>query len=144
MIFLAYNLSGFPVEDIAQTSATYNGKNGSNGAVNSITINGAVTTYTMPANTLPVSDEIYWRVVAVTSEGTTNPEWTQVRTTDSPAVSTAISPSGTYVDGTKDVLFTWNHSTDTGTAQTAYDLQIKSSTGDWNNRSKRNDLRRVL
>lgn len=123
--------SGFPVEDIAQTSATLQWKNGSNGAVNSITINGAVTTYTMPANTLPVSDEIYWRVVAVTSEGTTNPEWTQVRTTDSPTVSTAISPSGTYVDGTKAVLFTWNHSTDTGTAQTAYDLQIKSSTGDW-------------
>lgn len=123
--------SGFPVEDIAQTSATLQWKNGSNGAVNSITINGAVTTYTMPANTLPVSDEIYWRVVAVTSEGTTNPEWTQVRTTDSAAVSTAISPSGTYVDGTKAVLFTWNHSTDTGTAQTAYDLQIKSSTGDW-------------
>lgn len=123
--------SGFPIEDIAQTSATLQWKNGSNGAVNSITINGAVTTYTMPANTLPTSNEIYWRVVAVTSEGTTNPEWAQIRTTDTVSTATAISPSGTYVDGTKEVLFTWNHNTDTGTAQTAYDLQIKTSVGDW-------------
>lgn len=122
---------GYPIEDIAQISATLQWKNGVNGAINSIPIGGASTSYTLPANTLPASDEIYWRVVAITSEGTTNPEWTKIRTTDVLPTTTSISPSGIYVDGTKTVRFVWEHAVDTGTTQTAYDLQINDANGEW-------------
>ena len=122
---------GFPIEDVDQTSATFQWKNGTNGQINSIQINGSNTTYVVPQNTFPSSDEIYWRVVAVTSLGTTDPEWAQIKTSDSISTSTAISPSGIYVDNTKSTKFVWKHNTDTGTEQTKFDLQIKASNGDW-------------
>ena len=122
---------GFPVENITQTSATLQWKNGEGGTVNGIAISGSSTRYTMPANLLPKSDGLYWRVVASTAEGNTNPEWTRIRTTDALSTAAAISPSGVYVDGTKTTRFVWEHSTATGTTQTAYDLQIKTGVEGW-------------
>ncbi len=54
-----------------------------------------------------------------------------ILTTDALSTATAISPSAAYVDGTKITRFVWEHSTDTGTVQTAYDLQIKTGVTDW-------------
>ena len=117
--------SGFPVETLAQTSATLQWKNGSSGTVNSISISGSATSYSMAANTLPESDAIYWRVQTVTADGTATSEWKTIRTTDTPAVATPISPNGTYIDGTKTSRFVWNYQTDSGAAQQGYDLQVK-------------------
>ena len=117
--------SGFPVENLAQTSATLQWKNGSSGTVNSISISGASTSYTMAANTLPESDALYWRVQTVTADGTATSEWKTLRTTDTPAVATPISPDSAYIDGTKTSRFVWNYQTDSGAAQQGYDLQVK-------------------
>ena len=87
----------------------------------------------MPAGTLPVSQNIQWRVQATTTAGETtqNVLWQSILTTDALSTATAISPSAAYVDGTKITRFVWEHSTDTGTVQTAYDLQIKTGVTDW-------------
>ena len=116
---------GFPVENLTQTSATLQWKDGSSGTVNSISISGASTSYTMAANTLPESDAIYWRVQTVTADGTATSEWKTLRTTDTPAVATPISPDSAYIDGTKTSRFVWIYQTDSGAAQQGYDLQVK-------------------
>lgn len=125
--------SNFPIESIDQESATLYWRDGTEGEIHSISLTGNEKKYTMPGSTLPVSQNIQWRVQATIANGQTtqNINWQSIQTTDALPITMAISPSGTYVDGTKEVLFTWNHNTDTGTAQTAYDLQIKTSVGDW-------------
>ena len=119
--------SGFPLVNITQTSATLQWKNGASGTVNSIPISGSATSYTMAANTMPESSELYWRVSTVTAEGNSTSEWTQFRTQDTGAFVTAVSPNGVYVDGAKSVRFLWSFVSDSGTTQKAYDLQVKGS-----------------
>lgn len=123
--------SGFPVETITQTSATLEWKDGESGTAHQISLPGNTTTYTMPAGTLPDSLNILWRVTTQTADGTTVSQWKKFQTIDSIPSVTAVSPSGTYVDGTDIVRFIWNYTVDTGTAQTAYNLQYKTTTGNW-------------
>lgn len=123
--------TGFPIENISQTSAQIQWKNGESGTVNNISVSGGSTEYRMNANTLPRSQNILWRVVAQTAEGQSASEWTTVQTQDSISTAVAISPSASYVDGQKEMLFTWNHVTDTGTPQTGYEIQYKTAASDW-------------
>ena len=116
---------GFPIENVPQTSATLQWKDGSSGTVNDISISGSATSSTMAANTLPASGELYWRVQAVTASGTATSEWRAMRTVDTPAVATPISPDSAYIDGTRTTRFVWDYQTASGTAPTGYDLQVK-------------------
>lgn len=122
---------GFPVENIEQTSATLQWRNGTSGTVNSITISGNTTEYTMPANTLPKSQQIQWRVLAETVEGSAESSWRSLQTEDSYPTVKGISPAGTYIDGTDVVRFVWEYASDTGAPQKRYDLQYKTNTSDW-------------
>ncbi len=123
--------SGYPVESVAQTSATLQWKDGENGTVHSISISGDDTDYTMAANTLPESTDIRWRVNAVTAEGTATGQWTSLRTQDAVPVAVAVSPTSSYVVGTEAVRFVWRHDISTGTAQTRFDLQTCITGGSW-------------
>lgn len=114
----------FPIGDITQNSAVLKWKNGTAGEEHSINISGNAKEYVMPAGTLPESSELYWQVVASTNEGTLTSAWQKISTVDSTATATATTPNGSFVDGTKTARFAWSHSTEYGTAQTAYDLQI--------------------
>ena len=122
--------SGFPIESIAQTSAKLQWKNGESGTIHTINIPGSETAYQMEANTLPQSADIFWSIQATTANGAATSEWTKISTEDSAAVATAVYPNGIFVDGTKTARFAWSHSTEYGTAQTAYDLQINNG-GEW-------------
>ena len=117
--------TGFPIETATQTSASLQWKDGTNGTVHSISISGSATSYTMAANTLPSSSDLYWRVTATTTSGSATSDWTSFRTTDTEGVCTGISPSGVYIDGTEETRFVWSWSNETGTAPTGYDLQVK-------------------
>lgn len=123
--------SGFPIEDIQQTSATLEWKNGESGSINSVVISGNATAYTMPANTLPESQNLFWRIKTATAEGEIISNWQKFQTVDSTPEVTALSPSGTYADGTKAIRLVWSYAVETGTAQTAYDTQYKTASGDW-------------
>ena len=119
---------GFPIENATQTAAVLQWKNGSSGTVNSINISGSSTTYTMAANTLPESADLYWRVQTTTSDGSATSEWKSLRTVDTAAVASGISPNGQYIDGAQTVRFRWNYATESGTLPTGYDLQVKGPT----------------
>lgn len=119
--------TGFPVENVPQTSAKLQWKNGQSGTVNTINISGSSTTYTMAANTLPESSELYWRVQTTTASGTATSDWRAVRTVDTEGFCAGISPSGAYIDGTEETRFVWTYSTASGAAPSGYDLQIKGT-----------------
>ena len=122
---------GYPVEDLQQTSAVIEWKNGEFGTVHTVSISGATKEYRMNANTLPASNYILWRVIAQTTEGQSTSAWTTVQTQDSISSAVAISPSASYVDGQKEMLFTWDHVTETGKLQTGYEIQYKTASSDW-------------
>lgn len=117
---------GFPIEEIAQNKAVLRWKNGPSGTVNTVNISGSTTSYTMAANTLPESSDLYWQVqFYYTASASVTSDWTSFRTTDTEGVCTGISPSGVYIDGTEETRFVWSWSNETGTAPTGYDLQVK-------------------
>ena len=120
--------SGFPIGTPTQTSASFQWKDGESGGLHSVAISGSAASYTMPANTLPESEAIYWRVQVTTTEGDAVSDWVSVRTVDTPAVATPISPSGSYVDGSQTAHFVWSYQTESGSAQRGYDLQVKGPT----------------
>lgn len=122
--------SGFPMENVEQTSATLRWKNGTDGEIHEIQLSGAGTSYTMSANTLPQSQDIRWQVTAVTAEGTSTSAWATIQTADAVPTVTAVSPSGTFVDNTREARFAWEYFSETGAPQKAYDLQVYSS-GTW-------------
>lgn len=123
--------SGYPVESVEQESAVLEWRNGPGGAVQSINIADGSTSYTMPAGTLPNSDNIQWRVTVTTTEGTASSVWRTIATVDAiPAVS-GLYPNGVYVDNTGTSRFTWRYDISTGTPQTKYDLQVKTALIDW-------------
>ena len=122
---------GYPIENITQTSATLKWKNGSSGTVNNISISGGSTSYTMAANTLPLSNDLYWCVTTVTAKGTTTSEWRNIQTQDAVPTVKGVSPAGTYIDGTAATRFTWSYDIATGTAQKSYEVQYKTASEDW-------------
>lgn len=123
--------STFPVGTVTQTSATLRWKQGASGTVHTINISGSSTSYTMAANTLPSSDDIYWQVSTNTSAGSATSAWQKITTIDTIPVTTAISPNGVYIDGSTSIRFTWSHSTETGTAQKKYDIQTSTDGSTW-------------
>ena len=123
--------TNYPITDYTITNTQLQWKNGENGTVTSIGVGAGATSYTMPANTLPASQEIYYRLVVTTSAGTSTSDWVKLQTGDSIPVVTAESPSGIFVDKNSAVDFSWGYDIATGTAQTAYEIQIKTASGDW-------------
>lgn len=87
-------------------------------------VDGAATTYTVPANTFTVGS-VQWRVRAYNADGVAGP-WSSgvtFSTTDSNASAVPESPSGTVEDGSAPILFRWTVSNPTGNPQTRADLQ---------------------
>ena len=125
------NYENFPIVDFTISNTQLQWKNGENGTITSIGLSSGVTSYTMPANTLPASQALYWRVSVTTSSGNSVSKWAKLQTADSIPVVTALSPAGTFVDKDSETNFSWDYDIDTGTAQTAYEIQIKTASGDW-------------
>lgn len=117
--------SNWPLEDPVQTSAALQWQDGE-GPINSIAISGDAKSYTIPANTLPLSNTLRWRVVVNVEEGQFTSAWKAIRTADLDATVTALSPSGAIVDGSKPIRLTWSYDIATGTEQTKYDIQYKT------------------
>lgn len=86
--------------------------------------------YSLPANTFS-SGEIEFQVASVSLEGVTGTpsDWRTLTTVDSLSTSVAVSPASTYIDGSVENTFTWQHIIDTGTAQTKAQLQTSIDGG---------------
>lgn len=118
--------------EIKQTSAVFEWRVKNASASNTISVSGATTACTVPANTFP-SGTIEWRVKVTANSGTTTTSaWQEITTTDVTPSCKPISPSGIVIDATIANRFSWQHIISTGTPQSKADLQWSADGTTWN------------
>lgn len=114
----------------SQSSAVFRWRNGTSGTWTSRNLTSG-TSVTLPSGSLTGS-EMQWYVTVTSSSGTvtSSPIYT-LQTAEAAPIATPIYPVGEIVDGQQDVVFTWTHELETGTDQTAADLQISTDAETW-------------
>lgn len=118
--------------EIKQTSAVFEWREKNASASKTISVSGATTACTVPANTFP-SGTIEWRVKVTANSGTTTTSaWQEITTTDVTPTAKPVSPSGIVIDATIVNRFSWQHIISTGTPQSKADLQWSADGTTWN------------
>ena len=118
--------------EIKQTSAVFEWRVKNASTSNTISVSGATTACTVPANTFP-SGTIEWRVKVTANSGTTTTSaWQEITTTDVTPSCKPVSPSGIVIDATIANRFSWKHIISTGTPQSKADLQWSADGTTWN------------
>ena len=98
---------------------------------NVINIEPSVTSFTIPANTLPVTGTVYWQIrwkSDVTSEYLYTDVGSYATNDVTPSVQ-VVYPVNASIDGSIDNVFRWNYLIDTASLQRAFDLQISNNNG---------------
>ncbi|MCI7135247.1 MAG: hypothetical protein MSA04_09525 [Clostridiales bacterium] len=120
------------LEEIKQASAIFEWRIKNASTSNTISVSGATTTCTVPANTFP-SGTIEWRVKVTANSGTTTTSaWQEITTTEVTPTAKPVSPSGIVIDATIVNRFSWQHIISTGTPQSKADLQWSADGTTWN------------
>lgn len=118
--------------EVKQTSAVFEWRVKNASASNTISVSGATTACTVPANTFP-SGTIEWRVKVTANSGTTTTSaWQEITNTDVTPTAKPVSPSGIVIDATIANRFSWQHIISTGTPQSKADLQWSADGTTWN------------
>ena len=118
--------------EVKQTSAVFEWRVKNASASNTISVSGATTACTVPANTFP-SGTIEWRVKVTANSGTTTTSaWQEITNTDVTPTAKPVSPSGIVIDATIVNRFSWKHIISTGTPQSKADLQWSADGTTWN------------
>ena len=118
--------------EVKQTSAVFEWRVKNASTSKTISISGATTSCTVPANTFP-SGTLEWRVKVTANSGTTTTSaWQEITTTDVTPSCKPISPSGIVIDATIVNRFSWQHIISTGTPQSKADLQWSADGTTWN------------
>lgn len=118
--------------EVKQTSAVFEWRVKNASASNTISVSGATTSCTVPANTFPTGT-IEWRVKVTANSGTTTTSaWQEITTTDVIPTAKPVSPSGIVIDATIVNRFSWQHIISTGTPQSKANLQWSADGTTWN------------
>lgn len=126
------NDPGYCVAALRQTSAVFRWRSGTSGTIHTINVSGNSQSVTVPANTFAGTTSIQWQVAVTANSGVvTTSKWVTLSTADATPTAAPLSPVDTVIDGSKDVLFQWQHSISTGTAQSKADLQKSTDGSTW-------------
>ena len=118
--------------EVKQTSAVFEWRVKNASTSKTISVSGATTACTVPANTFP-SGTLEWRVKVTANSGTTTTSaWQEITTTDVTPTAKPVSPSGIVIDATTVNRFSWQHIISTGTPQRKADLQWSADGTTWN------------
>lgn len=118
--------------EVEQASAVFRWRSGTNGTIHTIAVSGDTQSVTVPANTFAGTTSIQWQVAVTANSGVvTTSGWMTLSTADATPTAAPLSPVDTVIDGSKDVLFQWQHSISTGTAQSKADLQKSADGSTW-------------
>ena len=118
--------------EVEQASAVFRWRSGTNGTIHTIAVSGNTQSVTVPANTFAGTTSIQWQVAVTANSGVvTTSGWMTISTADATPTAAPLSPVNTVIDGSKDVLFQWQHSISTGTAQSKADLQKSADGSTW-------------
>ena len=120
------------IAELRQTSAVFRWRSGTSGTILTIPVSGSTQSVTVPANTFAGTTSIQWQVAVTANSGVvTTSDWATLSTADATPTAAPLSPVDTVIDGSKDVLFQWQHSISTGTAQSKADLQKSTDGSTW-------------
>lgn len=126
------NDPGLCIADLEQASAVFRWRSGTSGTIHTIAVSGNSQSVTVPANTFAGTTSIQWQVAVTANSGVvTTSDWVTLSTADATPTAAPLSPVDTVIDGSKDVLFQWQHSISTGTAQSKADLQKSTDGQTW-------------
>lgn len=118
--------------EVEQASAVFRWRSGTSGTIHTIAVSGNTQSVTVPANTFAGTTSIQWQVAVTANSGVvTTSDWVTLSTADATPTAAPLSPVDTVIDGSKDVLFQWQHSISTGTAQSKADLQKSTDGSTW-------------
>lgn len=118
--------------ELKQASAIFRWRSGTSGTIHTINVSGSAQSVTVPANTFAGTTSIQWQVAVTANSGVvTTSDWVTLSTADATPTAAPLSPVDTVIDGSKDVLFQWQHSIATGTAQSKADLQKSTDGSTW-------------
>lgn len=118
--------------ELKQASAVFRWRAGTSGTIHTINVSGNTQSVTVPANTFAGTTSIQWQVAVTANSGVvTTSDWVTLSTADATPTAAPLSPVDTVIDGSKDVLFQWQHSIATGTAQSKADLQKSTDGSTW-------------
>ena len=118
--------------ELKQASAVFRWRSGTSGTIHTINVSGNTQSVTVPANTFAGTTSIQWQVAVTANSGVvTTSNWVTLSTADATPTAAPLSPVDTVIDGSKDVLFQWQHSISTGTAQSKADLQKSTDGSTW-------------
>ena len=118
--------------EVKQTSAVFEWRVKNASTSKTISVSGATTACTVPANTFP-SGTLEWRVKVTANSGTTTTSaWQEITTTDVTPTAKPVSPSGIVIDATIANRFSWQHIISTGTPQSKAELQWSADGTTWN------------
>lgn len=123
---------GLCLAALEQASAVFRWRSGTSGTIHTISVSGNTQSVTVPANTFAGTTSIQWQVAVTANSGVvTTSDWVTLSTADATPTAAPLSPVDTVIDGSKDVLFQWQHSISTGTAQSKADLQKSADGSTW-------------
>lgn len=123
---------GMCYPNVEQASANIRWRSGTSGTIHTINVSGNTQSVTVPANTFAGTTSIQWQVAVTANSGVvTTSGWMTISTADATPTAAPLSPVDTVIDGSKDVLFQWQHSISTGTAQSKADLQKSTDGSTW-------------
>ena len=123
---------GLCLAALEQASAVFRWRSGTSGTIHTINVSGNTQSVTVPANTFAGTTSIQWQVAVTANSGVvTTSNWVTLSTADATPTAAPLSPVDTVIDGSKDVLFQWQHSISTGTAQSKADLQKSTDGSTW-------------
>ena len=118
--------------EVEQASAVFRWRSRTSGTIHTISVSGNTQNVTVPANTFAGTTSIQWQVAVTANSGVvTTSGWMTISTADATPTAAPLSPVDTVIDGSKDVLFQWQHSISTGTAQSKADLQKSTDGSTW-------------
>ena len=124
--------SGKCIAEVEQSSAVFRWRAGTSGTIHTINVSGNTQSVTVPSNTFAGTTSIQWQVAVTANSGVvTTSNWVTLSTADATPTAAPLSPVDTVIDGSKDVLFQWQHSISTGTAQSKADLQKSTDGSTW-------------
>lgn len=123
---------GLCLAALKQASAVFRWRSGTSGTIHTINVSSNSQSVTVPANTFAGTTSIQWQVAVTANSGVvTTSDWVTLSTADATPTAAPLSPVDTVIDGSKDVLFRWQHSISTGTAQSKADLQKSTDGSTW-------------
>ena len=117
------------VEDVKQQSAIFRWKDEA-GTIHELSA-GSANSISVSANTFTGST-IQWQIEITANSGVvTTSNWITLSTVEPTSTAVPKRPKNTIVDGANTATFEWEHVISTGSAQTAFDLQISQNKETW-------------